>query len=388
MTGRELAGFFDLVEQVGCVRVPAATLAGSVPAAAVAALRAERVLEEGSPAEALPCAHRAGCTREVREVGGRWLATCGQAPPECDDEWLARDDVRTLVIRLASLTRLIARHFGVRRAREELPQGTPGWGAPGEPRLLGTQERAALEGAVRDVFLSLRPRVEVTDAWLALRERAARAALVIVPTMKRLGPELPARHGPMDRVEILALDDALTVREGIVTAGLRGAGMSAMRAERAGNDTSGAKQAAAGAQVATGKKKKSEPLRKTRGLALPPIAKWRDLRVCLLDGDTVRLDGGGKYARFTASELGLVWTSTHKPTRAWEVLAMTCEHGGLLDYKKFDSRWDVVRRHVSDLGKRMQALFGVHEPPFEEPRDGVYRAKFVARVGVPGEIEV
>ena len=380
MSGRELAGFFELVEQVGCVRVPASALEGSVPAAAVAALRAERVLEAGSAAEALPCSHRAGCTREVREVKGRWLATCGQSPPECDDEWLGREAVATVVIRLASLATLIARQLGVRRAREDLPHA---WGAPAEPRLLGTQERASFEGAVRDVFLSLRPRAEVTVAWLALRERAARAALVIVPTARRLAPEVPARHGPMDRVEILALDDALTLKDGVVALGSRGAGLHAVRAERAGNDTSEA--APDGTRLSP--KKKHEPMRKTRGLALPPIAKWRDLRVCLLEENTVRLDGGGKYARFTASELGLVWTSTHKPTRAWEALAMTCEHAGLFDYTKFDRRWDVVRRHVSDLGKRMQKLFAIDEPPYEPPCDGVYRAKFAARVGVPGELE-
>jgi hypothetical protein len=117
------------------------------------------------------------------------------------------------------------------------------------------------------------------------------------------------------------------------------------------------------------------------------LAAWRELRVCLLDATTVRFDGCGKYARFTALDLGLASRATHKPTRAWEVLAMTCDHGGAFTYTKFEKRFTVARKQVSLLGLRLQALFGIDEPPYQEPWSGVYRSKFIARVGLPAEGE-
>jgi hypothetical protein len=44
----------------------------------------------------------------------------------------------------------------------------------------------------------------------------------------------------------------------------------------------------------------------------------------------------------------------------------------------------VARKQVSLLGLCLQALFGIDEPPYQEPWDGLYRSKFIARVGVPG----
>jgi hypothetical protein len=385
MSKRELAGFFDLVEKVGCVRLPAATLTDSVSLAAASALRAERILVDGTPAEALPCKEGGACTREVRDVWEgrgrkdprkRWLAVCGEEPAECEDAWLADHEVRTMVVRLPALVQTTAYLFGVTRVPADLPAA---WGAPGEPRAIGVCEP-------REVFLSLRPERELTSSWLALRERAARAALVIVPTTRRISAELTARHGPMDRVEIVALADAVTLKDGALALSVAGAGLRVLGPERAKNDVAGGELEAE--EEKPKKAATKAPMRKARGLALPPIKKWRDLRVCLVNPTTVRLDGGGKYARFTAAQLGLASTTTLRPTRAWLVLAMTCDHGGLFNYKKFDKRWPVVRRCVSDLGVKMQELFGIEEPPFERPWDGMYRSKFVARVGVPkGEDE-
>ncbi len=397
MSGRELAGFFDLVERVGCVRLPASSLLQSSSMEALVALRAERVIEDGTAVEALPCPHKAGCTREVRdtweeekkparhlesarplESARRYLAVCGQDPAECDGGWLTEGEVRTMVVRLEALVRMVTRHLGVRPGVDELPRA---WGAPGEPRLIGTQERAALEGATRDVFLALRPHAEISPAWLALRERGTRAAVVLVPTMRRIAPELSAAHGPLDRVEILPLGEAFAVRDGSVALSAREAGHRAIGAVKAGNDA----DALPRQKKETPKPLRHPQLRRTRGAELPPIQTWRDLRVCLLDEKTVRFDGCGKYARFTAHDLGLASRKTLKTTRAWSVLAMTCDHGGA--YTKFEKRFVLVRKQVSLLGLRLQALFGIDEPPFHEPSSGVYRSKFIARVGLPAEAD-
>ncbi len=247
MSGRELAGFFDLIERVGCVRLPAGTIADSASVAAIVALRAEHVLEDAGPAEALPCPHHRDCAREVRDtwedgprirdVKRRYLTACGQAPPACEATWLSEDELRTMVVRLAHLVRVATRSFAVDRGKSELPHS---WGAPTEPRAIGVQERAAIEGASRDVFLALRPQIEVSGSWLAARERAARAAVVLVPTMRRIASELAAQHGPMDKVEIVALEDALVVKDGRIAVSARGAALRMVKPAKAGNDTSGA----------------------------------------------------------------------------------------------------------------------------------------------------
>jgi hypothetical protein len=249
VSGRELAGFFDLVERVGCVRLPAATIAGSTSVAAIVALRAEHVLEDAGPAEALPCPHRTDCAREVRDtwedgprvrdVKRRYLTVCGQAPAACEATWLAEDELRTMVVRLGHLVRVATRSFAVERGKSELPHS---WGAPTEPRAIGTQERALLDGASRDVFLALRPQIEVSASWLAMRERGARAAVLLVPTMRRIASELAMQHGPMDKVEIVALEDALLVKDGRITVSPRGAALRLVKPAAAGNDTSGKKR--------------------------------------------------------------------------------------------------------------------------------------------------
>jgi hypothetical protein len=226
VSGRELAGFFDLIERVGCVRLPAGTIADSASVAAIVALRAEHVLEDAGPAEALPCPHRADCAREVR----------------------------TMVVRLGHLVRVATSLFAVDRGTIELPHS---WGAPTEPRAIGVQERAALEGARRDVFLALRPAIEVSGSWLASRERAARAAVVLVPTMRRIASQLAAQHGPMDKVEIVALEDALVVKDGRITVSARGAALRMVKPAKAGNDTSGAKGQGPIAPRAPRKKRRS-----------------------------------------------------------------------------------------------------------------------------------
>jgi hypothetical protein len=199
--------------------------------------------------------------------------------------------------------------------------------------------------------------------------------------MRRVAPEIASAHGPLDEVEILSLGDALAVRDGAIAPSLRDAGLRAIRAVGASNDRSKGKE-----QGEKAKPKRSRPaqLRSTSGGELPPIRAWRELQVCLVKTDTVRLAGAGKYGLFTALDLGLASRTTHRVTRAWTVLAMTCDHGGAFTYTKFEKRFSVARKHVSILGLRLQALFGIDEPPFEEPWSGVYRSKFIARVGVPG----
>ena len=380
---RDLARFFDLFERVGGAPVAARLVREVVSEEAYRALVAERLVVRGARAESLACAHRAGCEREVRDTGergaARFFAVCGQTPPECDPEPVSEAELETVRIDLDAVVKVVRRLFGVKGGLRLVPPGE-GERAGGEPIALGVQEGTGAGEPARDAFFAPRPATQLGGAWIGLRERAARRGIVLVPTASALGPERMARHASDDRVEIVALEDVIGVRDGgLVVAGTGG--------ERAGTLPEEARDAAndpgAPAEDDGTRRPRRAPLRKTRGIELPPVTKWSELRVCLLDGETVRFDGAGKYVRCTLHDLGMASKQNRKATRAWDVLVRTCVGEGRFEHRVFDRRWDVARRHVSDLGRKLQALFGIWEVPFEEPKGGEYRAKFRAREGVP-----
>jgi hypothetical protein len=77
----------------------------------------------------------------------------------------------------------------------------------------------------------------MTASWLSMREGASRAAVVLVPTMRRIASELAAEHGPLDKVEIVALEDALAVHGGgAILLSPRGAVVRGVTGEHPVND--------------------------------------------------------------------------------------------------------------------------------------------------------
>ena len=387
MSAGDLGGFFDLLERAGLVRLPLSALCEAVPdAGARAALAAAGIAVPGADAESLPCAHRAGCARDVRRADDghrRLVAICGQSPPECDPIELAEQDVATVRLALSGLTATMRKLLSVRPSAGHATHATKGSARAREPIALGVQERRAFGEVPRDAFLALRPEDDATPAWLTLRERVSRPAVVFVPTARRIASEVLARHAAGDRVEIVALEDALVVKNGAIALSARAAG-PALHVVRA---------AIAAPEVAPRDEEprrggtRRDPLRKTRGLELPPVKKWRELRACLLDGETLRFDGAGKYARCSYQDLGFGMTSNRsKARRDWTIVIMVCEGDGILDWAKFDRKWDVARKYVSNVNKRMKELFGIDDDAFEQPKDGIYRSKFRARVGLPGEM--
>ncbi len=72
------------------------------------------------------------------------------------------------------------------------------------------------------------------------------------------------------------------------------------------------------------------------------------------------------------------------PTATWKLLVLICEGEGKFDWKDIAPSRETTRKHVSNLRKALQGLFGNADDPFVE-HEGDYRPRFRARVGMPGE---
>lgn len=79
------------------------------------------------------------------------------------------------------------------------------------PFFLGTE--TTVRGA-RDVYLAVRPSDGAFPMFLALRERAERATLVLVPTSRTFGPCGAGRYARGAHVEVTFLEESLSVEEG------------------------------------------------------------------------------------------------------------------------------------------------------------------------------
>ncbi len=306
-----VAAFLDLFQRTRGAAIARREVDAVTSAEERAAFTACGVIVNARDAETMPCRERAGCVREVRDTGDagprRFVAVCGQTPPECDPMFVTVDSLARVQVSVAGVAALLRKLFAIVGA-PAIPKRVGG-----EPIVLGAQDRRAFGEGTRDAFLAMDPASDAFAPWLALRDRAARGAVVFVASSRGLAPELLGRYAVGDRVEIVLLEDALVVRGGAIALTARAAGpplrVVAGGARGADADDAIAKdatreEALAAMTAPRGERRRRKALRKTKALDLPPITVWSELRVCLVDGETVRLDGAGstRGSRTTTSE--------------------------------------------------------------------------------------
>jgi hypothetical protein len=116
-----------------------------------------------------------------------------------------------------------------------------------------------------------------------------------------------------------------------------------------------------------------------RGLA----KRWTELRLCLLDRTTVRIDAGGRCVRCTHVDFGMAHGRTRKPTRSWDVVEEICERGGYFRTSRLGNA-EATKKLVSRVSRDLQALFGIEGSPFHRYRsDCGWRSRFDARPDLP-----
>jgi hypothetical protein len=325
---------------------------------ALDALFTAGVVREGPPAATLPCGEGvAGCAREVRHAGAakdgapRFIAVCGARPRECDTIDVEADALREVTVSIADLVKTLQGLMGITDGRRSRGSGGGEW------VLVGEQARD--DGAARDVVLMVRPGPHGFDEWLEARSRGARPTLVLLPTARALSADAVQRHGPGSHVEVDALADALALKSGALALGPR------LRAVRAPDDD----------EIVTA----PTPVRGS-ARSLPKPARWQDVKILLVDGETVTIEVAGKFGRLTFIDMGLAGRGNRKPTKAWSLLTMCCEGQGRFRWKPFGT-FENARQVVARLRKSLRATFGLDDDPFHEfSYTDQWRTKFRAGV--------
>lgn len=213
---------------------------------------------------------------------------------------------------------------------------------------MGTEKNA------REVLLCARP-----GSGLAKALSRKKPTLVLVPTARHITPALRERHGAGAVVTLEALEEALVALGGRLV----------LRAAIAPD----------GPEIGV------RPV--VASIALVGLAKrWSQLRFCLIDSRSVRIDHPGGSVRCTHVDLGMAHEYTREPLQPWEILEEICEHGGYFQTRRFGNP-DATRQAIRRFSVQLQQLFGIQGSCFYRYRSaGGWRARFEAQNHLPGDL--
>jgi len=340
--------FFSFLERHGAATVPVTELERAVGDPNVRdLLRREGIVRDAPRAKGWPCG-KGTCERAVVERrGGKLVAVCTREPPACEMVEVTAADLAQVTISLDALV-LVAR----RVTRADAPEGRVTAAAA---TFVGTSS----DGHGAEVWLATSPWAPAFRAWLAKRERAAVATRVLVPTRAMLDDDDLGRRTSTSRVTIEALADTWTVRGGKI---------AATRVLR----------------VVPGEPAAPEPRRKA-GVRIPHATRWRDYDIHAIDAETILVRAGGEAQRFTHVDLDMAGRKNRKPKKAWALLLLVCEGGGMFRWKNLGS-FGNARKIVSELRVLLKKKFGIADDPFEPfSYEDQWRAKFRAWPDPPRE---
>lgn len=363
-----ISGFLGWIDGRRLVSISTREMRAQVTPEVERALRASRVMRDGAPAVCWPCEEHADCVREVHDnhpaAAKPFVARCSRVPAECHAVELSADDRAEVAISLPDFVRALRALLGVDDGHASTSGALPRRAI--EPIRLGAQS----SGGSRDVFLATTLDSAALASFLALRGSADRPTLVLVPTASRLAPNTIARHGAGDHVEIVVLEDALTLRDGALAL------LSARPRMRLVSATQDARPAHA--EEADGRRQRDRDLTKASGVALRPRV-WGELEIAAIDLETVRAKVGARHIRCNPGDLGLASEQNRKPTKLWTLLLAICHGNGEFQWRNF-GHGPKVKRLVADLRKKLKAAFGLDEDPFH-PFSGSrgWRARFQAK---------
>jgi hypothetical protein len=94
----------------------------------------------------------------------------------------------------------------------------------------------------------------------------------------------------------------------------------------------------------------------------PEGAKWTDVSIKVVDGETVAIKLGDHARRYVYSEMGMIDGRTKKPTKQWELLQLFAGNHGLLTWQSSGAdRKNQKRREV--LSDNLRTFFGIEGEP-------------------------
>lgn len=337
-----LLPFLSMVEKHGSVVLLSRTLEQLAPLDARVALHTRGVLTAAEAAVSWPCEVR-GCSREIRSnydgAPRPLVAVCFQVPAACVPIELGFEDISQQRVSPAALVSLSCTLLGATEdpaSVATLDEVHP-LGGTRAPVLVATTRSPA-----RDVFWTGTPRDIELAAFCARRERVQRRTLLLVPTARWVPLEVLARYARGEKVEVLSLADLLTLRGSEIV-------------------------------LATGESAPA-PLFSTRpppgmaGIAAQLGAtRWEDIRITMVDENTVRIEANGQSLLRTFVEMGFVDKRKKKSVTSvtgWKVLLLLCAKGVLRpsEYQQFGKQW-AAKKGIESMRAQLQLAFGLQEDP-------------------------
>jgi hypothetical protein len=267
---------------------------------------------------------------------------------------LGFDDVAMQSVSLEALVRAVCVLLGAEGAESAKTAAAARLREDGA-RAFGEERAPVAVGAARDrdVFFARAPRDMDLAAFCARRERLARATLVLVPTARWVPLEVASRHAGGEKVEVLALEDALEIRDG-----------SLALVGRPVAPAPGPTKARAKAKAAAREARRASP-----GIAaLLGVTAWNQIRMAEVDGHTLRVEGNGKSMLCTFVELGFAdgRKNSVEPIIAWSVLMLMVAKGRMMpsEYARFGKRW-APKKGLEKLRVLLCAAFGLEPDPIQ-----------------------
>jgi hypothetical protein len=226
------------------------------------------------------------------------------------------------------------------------------------PQTLGWVKQ---EGGEREVVLVVPTKTALLNALIRTRP-----TLALVPTDRHLTRDMREKHAPGAMVVIDVIDESLCVHDG--------------RLARAKNVAPDAASLDLSPSVAVPR----TPL-PAKPVSFAGVERWNQVRICLINQQTVRVDVPGRKQRCSYLDLGMGHGSTREPTRTWEMLVAFCEDNGVFARRRFGTP-DATKQIISRLAKELRVLFGLTPSPFLPYRtDRGWEARFQALSDLPSD---
>jgi hypothetical protein len=184
------------------------------------------------------------------------------------------------------------------------------------------------------------------ERGLAMTLHYPQRALVLVPTARALTKKHRERHGPGRPVHVEALEEALTTKGGRLARGDRVLPKAPARPPRA------------------------------HAARITGAERWNQVRMRLVNQTTIRIALPGRSFRATHIDLGMD-KPNREPTQLWEALLEFLDGNGYFKTRRFGGT-RATKTMLSRLRKKLKALFGLHEPPFDYCGRAGWKARFDA----------
>jgi len=106
------------------------------------------------------------------------------------------------------------------------------------------------------------------------------------------------------------------------------------------------------------------------GIPLPKGAKWCDVTIRFLNGDTVRVRVRGKERLHTCAEMGMADARNKTPSDRWTLLTEFAEGNGMIECRSVSSKqrpaWNKRRQRLAHDLKRFFGISGSPIIPIDE----------------------